>query len=149
MKETSGYGILPRTESLHTVSTCMLYLPRDDALSPFGTALLQPKDAEKKCLGVGNPLYPRDDFNIVTRLKFKPNSLVPFVKTPTSCHSLPPLPILPYDRSNLTLLVTNHSRISDDGFHQRLSNGNTNVKGWGLWVKKLGDDICGIPQFVY
>jgi len=131
-KDVSGYGILPHTESLQTVAVCMCYFPRDHALSPYGTALMRPNDAKRRCLGVGNPLFPSDEFEVETRLGGKPNSLMAFVKTPTSWHSLPPLPNLPYARHYLSLVLSNFSRVSDVVFHERLSKGNTRAKGWSL-----------------
>ena len=102
-KDVSGYGILPHTESSETVTVCMCHLPKDHALSPYGTASMRPNDAKKRCLGAGNPLFPSDEFEVETRVGGKPNSLMAFVKTPTSWHSLPPLPNLPYARHYLSL----------------------------------------------
>ena len=132
MRDEAGYGIEPHTESFHTVITAMFYLPPDNAMQKCGTTLLTPKAPGMKCFGDGEklPLYPENDFNVSKLLPFKRNSMMAFVKTPYSWHSLPSIGTIPYSRNSLTLNIMNEKRRSDPFLANLLMSGSCLAKGW-------------------
>ena len=122
MRDESGYGIRPHTETFSTLLTAMFYLPPDNRIERHGTVLYRPKAKGKSCLGYGEylPLYPEEDFETGKLLQFRYNTMMAFVKTPYSWHGLPAMGELPYSRNSLTLNLQNQARLSDEKLMARL-----------------------------
>ncbi len=108
MKDRAGYKLGPHTDSVDRVLSLLFYLPRDLSLVNEGTALYVPNDKSFTC--AGGPHHGFDGFTEVTRIPFKPNSLVGFVASDTSFHGVPEFTVPGAQRDILGYLIRNPAR---------------------------------------
>ena len=87
MRDAPGYALGPHTDSPRKVVSALFYLNGglDD-----GTSLYVPKDRSFTC--PGGPHHQREDFDRVTTIPFRPDTLFAFAKTDRSFHGVEPVP---------------------------------------------------------
>lgn len=90
VRDAKDYKIGPHTDAPWKVLSLLFYLPPNEALREYGTAIFVPKDHEFRC--EGGPHYPFDPFVEVWRAPFIPNSCLGFWKTNQSFHGVWPIP---------------------------------------------------------
>lgn len=98
VRDQQHYKIGPHTDAPWKVVSLLFYLPRDDSLRDYGTALYVPRDPAFTCEGGPHyPFEPREDvspgFREVWRAPFLPNTCLGFFKTNKSFHGVPPIPV--------------------------------------------------------
>lgn len=86
-----NYAIGPHTDAKWKIVSLLFYLPEDYALRNLGTAIYLPRDRNFRC--PGGPHHKFDDFELVYRAPFHPNSCFGFFKTDDSFHGVPPITI--------------------------------------------------------
>lgn len=111
IRDRTGYKLGPHTDAVDRVLSLLFYLPRDNSLESEGTALYLPLDPNFKC--PGGPHYDFDGFIQVTRVPFKPNSLVGFVASEQSFHGVPELTISGAQRDLLGYMIKNPARLEN------------------------------------
>ncbi len=87
VRDTDGYAIKPHTDHPAKVLSLLFYLPADDSLKDYGTALYRPNDPDFRDNGRGR--YPFENFSEVWRAPFLPNTCLGFFKTDQAFHGVP------------------------------------------------------------
>lgn len=87
VRDTDGYAIKPHTDHPAKVLSLLFYLPPDDALRDYGTALYRPNDPAFRCIGRGRHSF--EDFSEAWRAPFMPNTCLGFFKTDQAFHGVP------------------------------------------------------------
>lgn len=90
IRDQQQYKIGPHTDAPWKVVSLLFYLPPDDSMRNFGTAIYKPVDPHFRC--IGGPHHKFEDFVQVWRAPFIPNSCLGFWKTDRSFHGVPPIP---------------------------------------------------------
>jgi hypothetical protein len=98
VRDNENYKIGPHTDAAWKVVSLLFYLPENDSLRDYGTAIYVPKDPTFRCKG--GPHYKFDGFEMVDRAPFIPNSCFGFWKTDNSFHGVPPITV-PVERNVL------------------------------------------------
>lgn len=91
IRDQQHYKIGPHTDAPWKVVSLLFYLPPDDSLREYGTAIYVPRDPTFTC--EGGPHYPFEPFEEVWRAPFLPNTCLGFFKTNKSFHGVPPIPV--------------------------------------------------------
>lgn len=91
IRDQQHYKIGPHTDAPWKVVSLLFYLPPDDSLRDYGTAIYVPRDPTFTC--EGGPHYPFEPFEEVWRAPFLPNTCLGFFKTNKSFHGVPPIPV--------------------------------------------------------
>lgn len=86
IRDKENYALKPHTDAPSRVASLLIYLPRDSAMRTHGTAIFEPKVAGFK--SIGKSRHPFEDFNLVTKAEFLPNSGLGFLKSDTSFHGV-------------------------------------------------------------
>lgn len=81
-----NYALGPHTDSKRKVLSLLFYIPMIEWNTDHGTSLYLPKDREFRC--PGGPHHNRDNFDLVTTMKYQPNSLFAFAKSDRSFHGV-------------------------------------------------------------
>ena len=89
VEDITKYALGPHTDSPRKVLTFLFYLPKDESQAHLGTSIYVPKDGSFTC--PGGPHYGFGNFQRVTTMPFKPNTLFAFVKTENSFHGVEPV----------------------------------------------------------
>lgn len=86
IRDKENYALKPHTDAPSRVASLLLYLPRDASMRNHGTAIYEPKAQGFTSSGKGR--HPFEDFNLVTKAEFLPNSGLGFLKSGTSFHGV-------------------------------------------------------------
>jgi len=89
IRDNQGYKIGPHTDAPWKVLSLLFYLPPDDSMKEYGTAIYVPKNKSFRC--PGGPHYSFEHFDMVDRVPFLPNTCLGFWKTDHSFHGVPPI----------------------------------------------------------
>jgi hypothetical protein len=89
LRDKVNYALKPHTDSVNRVLTLMVYLPKDESRRQHGTAIYRPKQSGFRCAGGGRHAF--EDFELVTKAPFLPNSGLCFLKSDTSFHGVEPV----------------------------------------------------------
>jgi hypothetical protein len=89
VQDYSTYTLTPHTDAPSKVISFLFYLPEDDSLSLLGTSIYLPKDRSQ--VSDGTDHLPRESFDRLITMPFRPNTLFGFVKTPNSFHGVEPV----------------------------------------------------------
>lgn len=89
VQDYSTYRLAPHTDSPRKVVSVLFYLPRDETLADLGTSLYLPKDRAR--VSDGTAFEPREEFDLVKTMPYRPNRLLAFVRTDDSFHGVEPL----------------------------------------------------------
>jgi len=89
MRDLTNYVLTPHTDSQPKVVSVLFYLPGDDSHPQLGTSLYAPKD--KSFTNAGGPHLPAENFDLVTTLPYKPNTMVAFPKSSVCFHGVEPV----------------------------------------------------------
>lgn len=103
IRDKSNYVLQPHTDRPNRVMTIMFYLPRDYSLKECGTAIYRPKKADMKCSGFHRHSF--DDFELVSKAPFIPNSGLCFLKSDISFHGVEPFERNETSRDFLTFSI--------------------------------------------
>jgi hypothetical protein len=86
VRDRTRYALGPHTDAPHRLLTLLFYLPADNATAHLGTTLYAPIDATFRCKG--GPHHPREAFNPVRTMPYRPNSVFAFMRTDQSFHGV-------------------------------------------------------------
>ncbi len=86
LRDKSGYGLLPHTDSPNRVATLMFYLPRDEGMARYGTTIYAPKREGFTCIGKNR--HPYDLFDEIKTVPFLPRTGLGFMKSNKSFHGV-------------------------------------------------------------
>lgn len=89
VQDYSTYNLTPHTDRPSKVISFLFYLPEDDSLAHLGTSIYLPKD--RRQVSDGTDHLPREAFDLLTTMPFRPNTLFGFVKTPNAFHGVEPV----------------------------------------------------------
>lgn len=89
VRDATNYSLGPHTDATRKVITLLFYLPRNLDQAHLGTSIYVPKDPNFSC--PGGPHYPRERFDHLYTMPFRPNSLFCFLKTYNSFHGVEPV----------------------------------------------------------
>lgn len=103
VSDRSNYFIGPHTDSKARLISLLLYLSPDPQYLSYGTGLYVPKDPELPVDDLKH--HSVEDFNLHTRVDFKPNRLVMFPRSDQSYHGVEPVPVEDCDRRLLIINV--------------------------------------------
>jgi hypothetical protein len=103
IRDKANYALQPHTDRPNRVTTIMFYLPRDFSIEECGTAIYRPKNAGMRCSGFHRHSF--DDFELVSKAPFVPNSGLCFLKTDASFHGVEPIERHDISRDFLTFSI--------------------------------------------
>ncbi len=103
VKDITKYKLGVHTDSPSKFLTFLFYIPKDNSLKDLGTALYEPKDKEFHKKNEIKGHYDVQDFNLVKKVNFLPNTLFIFPRTNHSYHGVQTINIESAER-NLLLL---------------------------------------------
>ena len=103
VKDLTKYKLGVHTDTPAKFLTFLFYIPSDDSLKDLGTALYEPKDKDFHSKNEIKGHYPIEDFNLVKKVDFLPNTLFIFPRTNESYHGVQTINIESAER-NLLLL---------------------------------------------
>jgi hypothetical protein len=89
MRDLESYSLGPHTDSPKKVVTVLFYLPATAERTDLGTSIYTPKDPSFAC--AGGPHHPVEQFERVTTVPFKPNTMLAFPKTSNCFHGVEPV----------------------------------------------------------
>lgn len=102
VSDRSDYKIGPHTDSRARLLSLLYYLSPDSKYRTYGTGLYKPKNPD---MPVNDILHhPVSEFDLVSRVEYRPNRLVLFPRTDHSYHGVEPVPVENCDRR---LLIVN------------------------------------------
>jgi hypothetical protein len=97
IRDQKDYKIGPHTDAAWKVVSLLFYMPRDESMRDYGTAIYVPRHPDFTC--EGGPHYKFDPepgvspgFKEIWRAPFLPNTCLGFFKTNKSFHGVPPIP---------------------------------------------------------
>jgi len=89
VKDFKKYKLGVHTDTTLKFLTFLFYIPKDNTLAELGTALYKLNENAKVDLGEkGNFHVDEKDFTLVTKIPFKPNTLLVFPRTNNSYHGV-------------------------------------------------------------
>ena len=97
------YKLGVHTDTPSKFLTFLFYIPQDNNLKDLGTALYEPKDKDFHLKNEVTGHYSVEDFNLVKKVNFLPNTLFVFPRTNFSYHGVQTINIEGAER-NLLLL---------------------------------------------
>ena len=103
VKDITKYKLGVHTDTPSKFLTFLFYIPTDSSLKDLGTALYEPKDKEFHKNNEVKGHYPVDDFNLVKKVEFLPNTLFVFPRTNISFHGVQTINIDSAERNLLQL----------------------------------------------
>ncbi|MBD1147936.1 hypothetical protein IDH28_03790 [Pelagibacterales bacterium SAG-MED31] len=103
VKDVTKYKLGVHTDTPSKFLTFLFYIPTDNNLKDLGTALYEPKDKEFHKNNEVKGHYPVDDFNLVKKVEFLPNTLFIFPRTNISFHGVQTINIDSAERNLLQL----------------------------------------------
>ena len=103
IKDVTQYKLGVHTDSPSKFITFLFYIPEDESLKDLGTALYEPKDKDFHKKNEIKGHYNINDFNMVKKVNFLPNTLFIFPRTNYSYHGVQTVNIEGAER-NLLLL---------------------------------------------
>jgi hypothetical protein len=86
VRDKENYALKPHTDAPSRMITLMIYLPKDESIKDYGTAIYRPKTPGFTCSGKNR--YPFEDFTLVAKAPFLPNAGLGFFKSDTSFHGV-------------------------------------------------------------
>ncbi len=89
VRDQTRYMLGPHTDAPHRLLTMLFYLPADAGKTHLGTVLYEPKDKSFRCKG--GPHHPRELFDAVKSIPYRPNSVIAFLRTDNSFHGVEPV----------------------------------------------------------
>jgi hypothetical protein len=89
MRDLAAYALGPHTDSPSKLVSVLFYLAPDESAPELGTSLYRPKQAGFLC--PGGPHHPREGFDLVTTLPYRPNTLLAFPKSERCFHGVEPV----------------------------------------------------------
>ena len=89
MRDLESYKLGPHTDSPSKVVSVLFYLPANANRPELGTSLYTPKDPSFVCKG--GPHHDARDFDRVTTIPYRPNTMVAFPKTTNCFHGVEPV----------------------------------------------------------
>ena len=89
IRDKCGYALQPHTDRPNRVTTIMFYLPQNFELEDCGTAIYRPHNVGQRCSGFKRHSY--DDFELLSKASFVPNSGLCFLKSDRSFHGVEPI----------------------------------------------------------
>lgn len=104
MQDQGDYKIGPHTDHPQRVVTMLIYLPRTDEHTEWGTSLYAPKDRNFRCNG--GPHHDFDDYDRLYTAEYRPNTAVCFLKTSFSFHGVEQNPSAEIDRNLIQVCIT-------------------------------------------
>jgi hypothetical protein len=87
--DKTQFSIGPHSDAPHRLLSLLFYCPDDASMSHLGTSIYVPCNPEFRCKGGTH--HPFKNFNRVTTMAYKPNSLFAFFKTDNSFHGVEPI----------------------------------------------------------
>jgi hypothetical protein len=102
ISDREHYSIGPHTDTKARFISLLYYLSREPEYASYGTGLYVPKDPDMEIRD--HTHYRFQDFDLHSRVDFKPNRLVAFPRSDRSLHGVYPVPIPNCDRR---LLIVN------------------------------------------
>ena len=96
VSDRKGYRIGPHTDSKARFISMLLYLSPDPKYRSYGTGLYTPKNPQMPLDDLLH--YGFEDFELHTRVDYKPNRVVIFPRTDKSYHGVEPVPVVGCDR---------------------------------------------------
>ena len=89
MRDLETYALGPHSDSPRKAVSVLFYLPERGDRPELGTSLYRPKDPAFRC--PGGPHHPFEDFERITTIPYRPNTLFAFPKTDDSFHGVEPV----------------------------------------------------------
>ena len=89
MRDLESYALGPHSDSPRKVVSVLFYLPERGDRPELGTALYRPKNPAFRC--PGGPHHRFEDFERVTTIPYRPNTLFAFPKSDVSFHGVEPV----------------------------------------------------------
>jgi len=89
VRDMTHYAIGPHTDAPHRLLSLLFYCPDDASMKHLGTSIYVPLDPDFRC--EGGPHYPHEQFQKVTTMEYKPNTLCAFFKNDHSFHGVDPI----------------------------------------------------------
>jgi hypothetical protein len=86
VRDYTNYKIGPHTDAPHRLLSMLFYCPDDGTRKHLGTSIYTPLDPDFRCKGGAH--HPRQLFQKVMTMEYKPNSMFAFFKTDHSFHGV-------------------------------------------------------------
>ena len=103
IKDITKYKLGVHTDTPSKFLTFLFYIPENESLKDLGTALYEAKDKEFHLKNDIKGHYPIEDFNLIKKVEFLPNTLFIFPRTNISYHGVQTINMQGAER-NLLLL---------------------------------------------
>jgi hypothetical protein len=96
VRDLQSYALKPHTDTPRKVITVLYYIPADDSHALLGTSVYRPK--LEGFTNTTGAYLPRDDFDLVATLPYRPNCALAFARMDTSFHGVESLAVPDFGR---------------------------------------------------
>ena len=107
VKDINKYQLGVHTDTIQKFLTFLFYIPKDDQLMDLGTTLYEPKQKislDEKGSFHSDPNKVNEQFKVIKKIPFLPNSLLLFPRTNNSFHGVEKINV---DQKERNLLLLN------------------------------------------